>query len=102
MEKGRSGGSGVAKERVPQVSRSGKEYGGVIEDLNLVDFWNEKFFKENEPRVHAFKRLAIIYKKQERYKEAIGVCKKAIRYDMRDGTKSGFEGRLERLKRELE
>lgn len=118
----------------------GKEYGGVIDDLNLVDFWgelteeerdkiretsgkgwgkcidycqkditlyeeklrNEKFFKENEPRVHVFKRLAIIYKKQERYKEAIEVCKKAIRYDMRDGTKSGFEGRLERLKRELE
>ena len=63
---------------------------------------DEPFFKENEPRVHSFKRLAIIYKKQERYEDAIEVCKKAIKYDMSDGTKSGFKGRLERLEGKLE
>lgn len=63
---------------------------------------DEQFFKDNEPRVHAFKRLAIIYKKQERYEDAIEVCKQAIKYDMSDGTKSGFKGRLERLEGKLE
>jgi len=63
---------------------------------------DKPLFKENDTRVHAFKRLAIIYKKQKRYEEAIEVCKKAIKYNMRDSTKSGFEGRLERLKRKLE
>lgn len=54
------------------------------------------------PRIPSFKRLAIIYEKQERYKDAIDVCDRALELGTPDGTKGGFEGRKERLRRKIE
>ena len=51
------------------------------------------------PLIPSFKRLAIIYEKEKRYGDAIEVCKKALRFNLRDGTKGGFEGRIQRLKK---
>jgi len=43
-------------------------------------------------------RLAIIYEKQGKIEDAIGVCKTALKLGINeDYTKSGFEGRIERL-----
>lgn len=53
------------------------------------------------PRIPAFKRLAIIYEKQERYEEALDVCDKALKIGTTDGTKGGFEGRKERIHRKM-
>lgn len=53
------------------------------------------------PHFPSFKKLAIIYDKQERYEEAIEVCKIAMQYNLKDGTKGGFEGRITRLKNKL-
>ena len=53
------------------------------------------------PRIPSFERLAIIYEKQGRYSEAIGICRKAISLGLWDGTKGRFEGRLERLNQKL-
>ncbi|MCK8816597.1 hypothetical protein MWH28_04335 [Natroniella sulfidigena] len=63
---------------------------------------DEKFFKKNDTRIPSFQRLVIIYEKQNKYKKAIKICEKAIKYSMRDTTKSGFEGRLKRLKKKAE
>ena len=49
--------------------------------------------------VPSFQRLAIIYEKQGRYKEAIKICQLAINYGLKDDTKGGFEGRIDRLKK---
>jgi len=52
-------------------------------------------------QVPSFERLAIIYEKQGRYKEAIEICQLAISHGLKDSTKGGFEGRIERLQKKL-
>ncbi|MEK5272594.1 hypothetical protein NSR00_17935 [Aeribacillus sp. FSL K6-8394] len=53
------------------------------------------------PRIPSFQRLAIIYEKLGKYEDAINVCNIAISYGLHDGTKGGFEGRIERLKKKI-
>jgi len=53
------------------------------------------------PRIPAFKRLAIIYERQDRYEEALTVCDQALNIGTTDGTKGGFEGRKERLRKKM-
>jgi len=52
-------------------------------------------------RTVSFDTLAKLYEKQDRYSEAIKVCEMGIKHKLPDGTKGGFEGRLEKLKRKL-
>ena len=54
------------------------------------------------PRIPSFKRLAIIYEKQERYEEALDVCDQALEIGTTDGTKGGFEGRKERIRKMID
>ena len=58
-------------------------------------------FNEKNTRVPAFQRLAIIYEKRKEYQKAIEVCKKAIKYNMREKNKDDFEDRLARLESKL-
>lgn len=51
--------------------------------------------------IPAFERLAIIYEKQGNVSEAIEICEMAIGYGLKDSTKGGFEGRLEKLQKKL-
>ena len=46
-------------------------------------------------------RLATAYEKAECYNSAINICNEAISRGYTDGTKGGFEARLERLKKKL-
>lgn len=75
------------------------------EDIDIVDDFLDDFmedYDDSPPRIPSFKRLAIIYEKQERHEEAIDVCEKAIQRDLTDKTKGGFEGRKERLEKKKE
>ncbi len=65
-------------------------------DIEIVDEFLESWDGE-PPRIPSFKRLAIIYKKQKEYEKAIDVCDKAIERGLSDKTKTGFEGRRQRL-----
>ena len=50
----------------------------------------------------AFKYLAMLYEKQERFQEAVAVCQDAISVGITDdGTKGGMPARLERMSRKL-
>ncbi len=60
----------------------------------------EQSIKDAPNRKHgmpSFKRLAIIYEKQGKFQKAIDISKEAIKLGISDDTKSGFEGRIERL-----
>lgn len=46
-----------------------------------------------------YKRLAIMYEKQGRIQEAVNISEKALLIGLQDGTKGGYEGRLNRLKK---
>lgn len=51
------------------------------------------------PRVTTFQNYATLLTEQNNFNHAIEVCKQAISHGLHDGTKSGFEGRIERIKR---
>ena len=54
------------------------------------------------PRVTIFQHYAIVLAENGEYGKAIKVCKQAIEYGLYDNTKSGFEGRITRIKKMAE
>jgi len=68
-------------------------------DIEIADKFVAEFGEV--PRIPSFKRLAIIYERQERYADAIAVCDQALEIGTTDGTKGGFEGRKDRLRKKL-
>lgn len=54
------------------------------------------------PRVPTFQHLATVLTEDGRFDEAVAVCEQAIAYDLHDGTQSGFEGRIQRIRRKQE
>lgn len=75
-------------------------------DIAMFDEFKKVYIKEwNETtltiRIPSFQRLVIIYTKLEKYNEAISICKIAIKHNLKDGTKGGFKGRLDKLQRKL-
>ena len=49
----------------------------------------------------SFKILVLILEKEKNYKEAIKISELALKYEQDDGTKSGFEGRIKKLNKNL-
>jgi tetratricopeptide (TPR) repeat protein len=68
-------------------------------DIAIADDFVDEF--GDVPRIPSFKRLTIIYQKQERYEDALEICNKALEIGTTDGTKSGFEGRKDRLRKKM-
>jgi len=53
------------------------------------------------PSVPTFQHFATILTENGEYNKAISVCEQALEYGLRDNTKSGFEGRIQRIKKKL-
>lgn len=68
----------------------------------FLDEWGDGPGNPEAPRIPAFRRLAIIYERRGEYQEAIAVCERALDFGLSDGTKGGFEGRLERIMKKME
>jgi hypothetical protein len=54
------------------------------------------------PRVTTFQKYALLLTEQGDYERAIEVCETALSHGLHDGTKSGFQGRIERIKKKRE
>ena len=54
------------------------------------------------PRITTFQHYAMILTEDGEYEKAISICESAIDYGLHDNTKSGFEGRITRIKKKLE
>lgn len=65
----------------------------------IDDYINERVMRK--AKIYTFKRLAILYEKQGRIAEAIAVSEKALSYGQHDGTKGGYEKRIEKLRRKI-
>ena len=78
-----------------------KEY--CRKDIALFPSYSGDLLKEFDklPQCPAFQQLSIIYDKEGNYQAAINVCKLALSYGLDDGTKGGFEGRLQKLEKKL-
>src|SRR5690625_739555 len=84
---------GILKQSLKFTSKGSEEHNRKINMIND--------YKYTPPSIPSFKRLAIIYEQQQRFEEAIDICELALRYGLHDDTKSGFEGRIEKLKRKI-
>jgi len=51
------------------------------------------------PRITTFQNYAIVLTEDGKFEKAISICNKAIEYGLHDNTKSGYEGRIERIKK---
>ncbi len=56
-----------------------------------------KMMGDDPKIIPVFKMLAIMLEESGEYDQAIQVCKTALGYGIEDGTKTGFEGRIERI-----
>lgn len=70
-------------------------------DMNLFGSYKKALKKQwgNIPLIETIKQLAIIYEKAGKYEEALSVCQFAVDNGLDDGTKSGYPGRIERIKK---
>lgn len=55
-----------------------------------------------ELRVPAFQLLATVLAERDAFEAAVAVCEEALRLGLEDGTKSGFRGRIARIRRSAE
>ncbi|PHS10624.1 MAG: hypothetical protein COA78_11235 [Blastopirellula sp.] len=46
------------------------------------------------PRVSTFQHLATLLTEDKRFQDAVRVCQIALKYELKDGTMSGFQGRI--------
>ena len=71
------------------------------EHVEKFDSIREQLIKEIGilPRVPTFQYLATVYTEDNEYEKAIEVCEKAIAFGLNDGTKGGYQGRIERIKK---
>lgn len=86
------------KQRIKDRIASYKELGYGKEMYGQLEK-ELKNFKPLNLRIPAFQQLAIIYEQNKEYKKAIEICELALKYDLEDDTKGGFEGRIERIKK---
>jgi len=54
------------------------------------------------PRVSTFQHLATVFTEDREYEVAIQVCESAIAFEISDGTKGGFHGRIAKIRRKQE
>lgn len=74
-----------------------------LRDIQLFPQYAKPMQKEFGciPLLTTFQRLAILYEKTGKYKEAIEICNLAIRYGLNDSTKGGYPARLKKLEKKL-
>lgn len=54
------------------------------------------------PRVLTFQLFSTLLGERGQFDEAIRVCESAIGYGLHDGTKRGYQGRIERIRKQQE
>ena len=77
-----------------------------ISELHIQEFPNIAPALSKEmggflPWVTTFQHYATVLTEDGEFQKAIEVCEKAIIYGLHDGTQSGFEGRIVRIKKKI-
>lgn len=75
-----------------------------ISDLHLAEFPQlapalKSEFNGVFPRVPTFQNYSSLLVEKGQFDKAIEVCQSALRYGLHDGTQSGFQGRIARIRR---
>jgi hypothetical protein len=59
----------------------------------------KKEFDGTLPRITTFQYLSTLFTEDGDYDQAIKICKMAISYGLKDGTKGGFDGRIKKIEK---
>ncbi|MBN1556186.1 MAG: HIRAN domain-containing protein, partial [Phycisphaerae bacterium] len=70
----------------------------LAEFPQLLPFLNQEF-PDRLLQVPTFQHYATVLVERDRFSEAIQVCEAAIGFGLQDGTKGGYKGRIERIKK---
>lgn len=70
-----------------------------FEEYPVFEVKLREHFKEDLPRITAFEHYATLLTELGEYEKAITVCKMAISFNLNDGTKSNYQGRIDRIKK---
>lgn len=73
-----------------------------ISDGGFIIFSLKKDMGGILPRIPSFQQLVILYEKSGRYQEALDICNLALRNNLKDTTKGGYEGRIEKIQKKME
>ena len=76
---------------------SGSGIADTISGLNDIGMSSRNI----KPDENVAKRLVMVCEQEEKFTEGINICQWAISRGLSDGTKKGFAGRLEKLKRQM-
>jgi hypothetical protein len=71
-----------------------EEFPEIVVELKKDD-------SENLPRVSTFQNYATLLTELGEYEKAISICKIAISYGLNDGTKSNYQGRIDRISKKM-
>lgn len=87
-----------AATRVAYYRRKDKAMLAYAEKLATLDVaLLQKVFNAKDKYVYSFTRLAIILERKGEFKEALALVNDALKRNLSDRTKTGYEGRKERL-----
>jgi tetratricopeptide (TPR) repeat protein len=87
-----------AATRVAYYRRKDKAMLAYAEKLATLDVaLQQKVFNAKDKYVYSFTRLAIILERKGEFKEALALVNDALKRNLSDRTKTGYEGRKERL-----
>ena len=78
-----------------------------ISELHIQEFAHigptlKKDMDDTLPRVTTFQKYARVLTEDHEYERAIEVCESAISFRLDDGTQSGYEGRIARLRKKMQ
>lgn len=93
----------LATEHVEQFSSIRKE---LMKNFGLIQdkeghYLDRSGLSQRFPHVPTFEHLATVYTEDGEYRKAIDVCEKAIAFGLNDWTKSGYQGRIERINKKM-
>lgn len=70
-----------------------------ISEFSALSSQLKKEFNNKLPRVPTFQKYSTVLAEDLEFSDAVEVCEMALRIGLDDGTKSGFRGRIERIKK---
>ena len=86
------------KKMARSVKTLASDYVGEFGDMKKTVF---KQLGTGNRLVPVFKQFAILLEEEKEYEKAVRVCEKALSFKLDDGTKTGYEGRILRLKKKM-
>lgn len=72
-----------------------------LEEFNIISQALKGEFDGSIPRVTTFQHYSTLLTELEEYEKAIKTCEKAISFGLDDGTKGGYQGRIDKIKKKM-